>query len=52
MLSDSNKRETYDKYGTIDEDEIGFDYDTFMEDFGAGDFGSFMTMMMGGDVKS
>jgi len=31
VLSDENKRATYDKYGTIDEDEIGFDYDSFME---------------------
>lgn len=31
MLSDPKKRGTYDKHGTIDEDEIGFDYDMFMD---------------------
>lgn len=51
MLSDADKRATYDKYGTIDEDEIGFDYDMFMSEFDFGNFGDFMTMM-GGDVMN
>ncbi|KAL4463227.1 hypothetical protein ABPG74_007228 [Tetrahymena malaccensis] len=47
VLSDPDKRATYDKYGTIDEDEIGFDYDQFMQEFDVNDFGHFMSAMMG-----
>ncbi|KAL4482466.1 hypothetical protein ABPG72_001442 [Tetrahymena utriculariae] len=47
VLSDPDKRATYDKYGTIDEDEIGFDYDSFMQEFDVNDFGHFMSAMMG-----
>ncbi len=48
VLVDPDKRSNYDKYGTINDEGLDFDFDEYTQNFG--NFDSFIQMMMMGDV--